>query len=40
MKNNKNEWKELCNKCSAMAKTVGWTKKDSRNLLKEIRKGK
>ena len=39
-KNNKNEWKELCNECSTMAKAVGLTKKDSRNLLKEIRKGK
>lgn len=31
------EWKLLCKECSAAAKKAGWTKKDSRNLLKEIR---
>lgn len=33
----KPEWEELCNQCSAMAQTVGWTKEDSRNLLKKMR---
>ena len=31
------EWEELCNTCSSMAKSVGWTKEDSRNLLKKVR---
>lgn len=31
------EWEELCNKCSEMAKAVGWTKEDSRELLKKVR---
>ena len=31
------EWEELCSKCSSMAKAVGWTKEDSRNLLKKVR---
>ena len=35
--NIKPEWEELCNTCSSMAKSVGWTKQDSRNLLKKVR---
>ncbi len=35
--NIKPEWEELCNECSSIAKTVGWTKKDSRELLKRVR---
>ena len=35
--NIKPEWEELCSECSSMAKSVGWTKEDSRRLLKEIR---
>lgn len=31
------EWEELCDTCSSMAKTVGWTKEDSRRLLKKVR---
>lgn len=31
------EWEELCSECSAMAKSVGWTKEDSRRLLKKVR---
>ena len=31
------EWEELCNTCSSMAKSIGWTKQDSRNLLKKVR---
>lgn len=31
------EWEELCIKCSSMAKAVGWTKEDSRKLLKKVR---
>lgn len=31
------EWEELCERCSSMAKSVGWTKEDSRKLLKEVR---
>lgn len=34
---NKPNWKSLCNECSSAAKKAGWTKKDSKNLLKEIR---
>lgn len=33
----KPEWEELCTECSTMAEKVGWTKEDSRNLLKRIR---
>lgn len=35
--NIKPEWEELCNQCSSIAKAVGWTKKDSRELLKKVR---
>lgn len=35
--NIKPEWEELCDTCSSIAKTVGWTKKDSRELLKKVR---
>lgn len=35
--NIKPEWKELCDTCSSMAKSVGWTKEDSRKLLKKVR---
>ena len=31
------EWEELCSTCASMAKSVGWTKQDSRNLLKKVR---
>lgn len=31
------DWEELCHTCSAMAKAVGWTKEDSRKLLKKVR---
>ena len=31
------EWEDLCSKCSSIAKAVGWTKKDSRELLKKVR---
>ena len=31
------EWEELCDTCSTMAKSVGWTKEDSRKLLKKVR---
>ena len=31
------EWEELCSECSTMAKSVGWTKEDSRKLLKKVR---
>lgn len=33
----KPEWEELCNECSSIARIVGWTKKDSRELLKRVR---
>lgn len=33
----KPEWEELCSKCSSMAKAIGWTKEDSRELLKKVR---
>lgn len=36
--NIKPEWEELCEECSAAAKKVGWTKSDSRKLLKEARR--
>lgn len=29
--------KELCEECSNAAKTVGWTKEDSRKVLKRVR---
>lgn len=35
--NIKPEWEELCKECSSVAKAVGWTKKDSRELLKKVR---
>ena len=35
--NIKPEWEELCHTCSAMAKSVNWTKEDSRKLLKQVR---
>lgn len=35
--NIKPDWEELCYTCSKMAKAVGWTKEDSRNLLKKVR---
>ena len=35
--NIKPEWEELCEKCSTIAKAVGWTKEDSRKLLKKER---
>lgn len=31
------EWEELCEECSSMAKSVDWTKTDSRKLLKKVR---
>ncbi len=34
---NKPEWKSLCNDCYSATKKAGWTKKDSKNLLKQIR---
>lgn len=34
---NKPEWKALCQECFSATKKTGWTKKDSKNLLKEIR---
>ena len=34
---NEPEWKEICRECSCAAKKSGWTKKDSKKLLKEIR---
>ena len=36
--NIKPEWEELCNECSVIAKKAGWTKEDSRRLLKQIRR--
>lgn len=36
--NIKPEWEELCEECSKAAKKVGWTKADSRRVLKETRK--
>ena len=38
--NIKPEWEELCSKCSALAKSVGWTKNDSRKLLNKVRNTK
>lgn len=35
--NIKPDWEELCSTGSSMAKAVGWTKEDSRNLLKKVR---
>ena len=34
---NDSEWKEICKECSCAAKKSGWTKKDSKQLLKKIR---
>lgn len=34
---NEPEWKEICKECSSAAKKSGWTKKDSKQLLKKIR---
>ena len=34
---NKPEWKSLCEDCYSATKKTGWTKKDSKNLLKQIR---
>lgn len=34
---NKPDWKSLCHECSSAAKKAGWTKCDSKKLLKEIR---
>lgn len=33
----KPEWKSLCQECYSAAQKTGWTKKDSKNLLKQIR---
>lgn len=35
--NIKPEWEELCQECSSAAKKAGWTKEDSRKLLKQVR---
>ena len=31
------EWKKLCNECSNVAKSVGFTKKDTDRIIKETR---
>ncbi|NLC88001.1 MAG: hypothetical protein GX682_04420 [Clostridiaceae bacterium] len=31
------EWKKICKECHSAAKKSGWTKSDSKNLLKQIR---
>lgn len=36
--NIKPDWEELCEQCSTAAEKVGWTKEDSRRLLKEARR--
>ena len=35
---NEPEWKEICRECSSIAKSKGWKKSDSKELLKQIRK--
>lgn len=35
---NSPEWKSLCKDCYSATQKAGWTQKDSKNLLKEIRK--
>lgn len=34
---NKPEWKTLCKECFSATKKSGWTQKDSKKLLNEIR---
>lgn len=34
---NEPEWKEVCKECSYATRKSGWTKKDSKKLLKKIR---